>query len=461
MEGWKSGRLEGCDDFSLSAAGRPIPPFFQASILPGVVLLLLLTAPLAAAPAAEPAGKTEAKGPLAGLPSAPGAHLAKVKTLGDGHWLKLGAPKPDPERGVAYGPAYTYRMAFAPDLRGAFLYGEGAHATFRKDGYVQDGLWFYDMNAHAWICCYPGTNAADAGLRLNADGWWQDKDGGLVPVTVMHGWDQVAYDPDRGLFAAVKKSSYYSMPKIKGLDSGGKDLKKISDNGLWLWDTRTARWSPHRGKGPKVVFGANLVYLPGPKKFWYWCGTGQIHLYDCGKKSWGALKPAGPRPPFTMQGQCAYDPKRDRVYLGGGGTEKTAKNTECLWIYDVKGNSWTNAKAAGSKYKTWGCNGTAVANYDTVGDRLVMFHFAARTVNVYDPDKNAWSSGPLEAKIDAGDRSRVRLSGFYDPETNAHYFHAASVSRTDNAIWVYRHRKAGGQQAARERPAGEQERGER
>jgi hypothetical protein len=408
-----------------------------------ILLILLKAALLAAGPAgaAEPEART---GPLAALPSEPGEHIAKIRALGDGQWLSLGAPKADPKWGVAYGPAFTYRMAFAPDLRGAFLYGEGAHATFRKDGYVQDGLWFYDMNAHAWICCYPGTNAANAGLKLNADGRWQDKEGQLVPVTVMHGWDQVAYDPERKLFAAVKKSSYYSMPKIKGLECGGKDLKKISDNGLWLWDTRTARWHPHRGKGPKVIFGANLVYLPGLKKLWYYCGTEQIYLYDCEKKSWGALKPTGPRPPFTMQGQCAYDSKRDRVYLGGGGTEKTAKNTECLWIYDVKGNSWTNAKAANSKYKTWGCNGTAVANYDTVGDRLVMFHFAARTVNVYDPEANAWTSRPLEAEIDAGGHSRLRLCGFYDPETNAHYFHAANVSRTDGVIWVYRHRKADG-----------------
>jgi hypothetical protein len=47
------------------------------------------------------------------------------------------------------------------------------------------------------------------------------------------------------------------------------------------------------------------------------------------------------------------------------------------------------------------------------------------------------------AKINVSGRSRLRLSGFYDPGTNAHYFHAASVSRTDNVIWVYRHKRAG------------------
>ena len=391
----------------------------------------------------------ERKGPLAELPSEPGEHIGKIEALGDGQWLNLGEPKPDPERGVAYGTAYTYRMAFAADLRGAFLYGEGAHATFRKDGYVQDGLWFYDLNAHAWICCYPGTNAANAGLKLNADGRWEGEDGQPVPVTVMHGWDQIAYDPDRGQFAAVKKSSYFSMPGIKGLDYGGRDPKKTSDAGLWFWDTRTALWLPHPGKTPRVIFGANLLYLPNQKKLWYWCGNDQVYLYDHEKESWGALKPAGPRPPFKMQGHSVYDPKRDRIYLGGGGTERTAKNTECLWIYDVKGNTWTNAKAANSKYKTWGCEGTAAANYDTVNDVLVMFHFGDRTVNVYDPEQNSWSSQPLDEKVDTvRPDSRVRWPAFYDPESNAHYFHAAGVSRTDGVIWAYRYKKAGERQRA-------------
>ena len=403
-----------------------------------VILAAVLVAglALAASRAGEP---KERKGPLAELPSEPGEHIGKIEALGEGQWLNLGAPKPDPEWGIARGRAYTYRMAFAPDLRGAFLYGEGAHGTFRQDGYVQDGLWLYDLNAHAWICCYPGTNAANAGLKLNADGWWEDKDGQLVPVTVMHGWDQIAYDPERKLFAAGKKGSYYSKPKIKGLDYGGKDPKKTSDAGLWFWDTRTGLWHPHQDKGPRVNFGDNLVYLPGMKKLWYWNGREQVHLYDYEKESWGALKPAGPRPPFSMEAVSVYDPKRDRVYVGGGGK---CESTESLWVYDVKENTWTNAKAANSRYKSWPGNGSATANFDTVSDRLVMFHFGDRTVNVYDPEQNSWSSQPLDEKVDTGVRGRLRWNAFYDPESNAHYFHAAGDSKTDGVIWAYRYKKA-------------------
>ena len=34
------------------------------------------------------------KGPLAELPSKPGAHVEKIKAMGDNEWLNLGAPPP-------------------------------------------------------------------------------------------------------------------------------------------------------------------------------------------------------------------------------------------------------------------------------------------------------------------------------------------------------------------------------
>ena len=56
--------------------------------------------------AAEPADKAERKGPLAALPSAPGAHIEKIKALGDNQWLNLGAPAADPKWGRALGCAW-------------------------------------------------------------------------------------------------------------------------------------------------------------------------------------------------------------------------------------------------------------------------------------------------------------------------------------------------------------------
>jgi hypothetical protein len=77
----------------------------------------------------------EAKGPLAGRPSQPGPHLEKAKALGDNAWLNLGKPAPDPKYGVrAQARGWGRKMAFAPDLRGAFLYGEGVHGGVTQRG---------------------------------------------------------------------------------------------------------------------------------------------------------------------------------------------------------------------------------------------------------------------------------------------------------------------------------------
>lgn len=46
------------------------------------------------------------KGPLADLPGKPGAHVEKIKALGDNEWLKLGAPATDPKWGKARGSAW-------------------------------------------------------------------------------------------------------------------------------------------------------------------------------------------------------------------------------------------------------------------------------------------------------------------------------------------------------------------
>ena len=45
------------------------------------------------------------KGPLADLPSKPGAHVEKIKAMGDNEWLNLGAPSADPKWGKARGSA--------------------------------------------------------------------------------------------------------------------------------------------------------------------------------------------------------------------------------------------------------------------------------------------------------------------------------------------------------------------
>src|SRR5262245_39137082 len=89
----------------------------------------------AAVASADPkTAKASDKSPMSGMPSAPGAHLDKIKALGDGQWVSLGKPAPDPKWGGARGRAWA-EMSYAPELRAAFLYGEGVHGYTKPDGY--------------------------------------------------------------------------------------------------------------------------------------------------------------------------------------------------------------------------------------------------------------------------------------------------------------------------------------
>src|ERR1043165_7988858 len=67
--------------------------------------------------------KATADNPLAGLPSTPGAHLEKIKTLGDNQWLNLGSPAPDPKWGKGYGRSWCPHMPYVPERKVAMLYG--------------------------------------------------------------------------------------------------------------------------------------------------------------------------------------------------------------------------------------------------------------------------------------------------------------------------------------------------
>src|SRR5206468_12271792 len=118
-----------------------------------------------------------AEGPLHGLPSKPGPHVEKVRKLGDNEWLELGQPAADPKWGRARGRSWCAAMPVAPELRGAFLFGEGVHGYAKPDGRYMDDLWLYDINTHRWICCYPGADTKTLALVIDKDGFEATKVG--------------------------------------------------------------------------------------------------------------------------------------------------------------------------------------------------------------------------------------------------------------------------------------------
>src|SRR5262245_41880015 len=150
---------------------------------PTVISLGVLSAAIALAGTGDESERkpVATAGPLKGLPSPVGAHAAKIQAMQDNTWLELGKPDPDPKWGTAPGRSWCCTMPFASELRGAFLYGEGRHGATKPDGRYLDDCWFYDLNAHRWVCIYPGTLVKEPGLTPNADGFPVDKSGLLTP----------------------------------------------------------------------------------------------------------------------------------------------------------------------------------------------------------------------------------------------------------------------------------------
>ncbi len=134
-----------------------------------------------------------------------------------------------PEVGQCSRPFLGAKMPFASDLRGAFLTGEGPHGFIKPDGYLMDDLWFYDINAHRWICVYPGMEAKnftqrvkDKELKIDDNGLLINEDGEPLPQhTMIHAYASVTYDPDTGQFAWMFGAS--GGDYLNGLDSKRRD----------------------------------------------------------------------------------------------------------------------------------------------------------------------------------------------------------------------------------------------
>ena len=407
-------------------------------------------------------GEPEAKGPLADRPSKPGPHLEKIKALGGNAWLNLGKPAPDQKYGAAQGRSWSRKMAFAPDLRGAFLFGEGVHhGTTMRNGKkcFNDDLYFYDINAHAWVCAYPGTplDAAgkfDADIKLDpATKLNVDKDGNVVPVgQCVHAYWTPEYDTDRKMFMFMPTSGPFGFvgnPNWSSPWAGGYSP--------YYYDPRTGKWerrkaTPCAGGQPDIA----LFYSPKLKKPVYFHAG--VWLYDHEANAW---KKVGGGPPRggSCSGAACYDSKRDQVYAVGGPCKRNEKGdivsagANVLEIYDIGTNKWTKPETTGESGEG-AASHSAFLSYDSVSDVVVLYVRSwVPTSNpqtpdkamhyVYDPKALKWTMMP-----DTFPEKKVgweASSGFYDPETNAHfYFNAGDSGTQPGNMWVYRYARGAG-----------------
>jgi len=383
-------------------------------------------------------------GPLATLPSKPGPHIEKIKAMGDHAWLDIGQPAPDPKFGQGRGRSWCAQMSYAADLRGAFHAGEGVHAYIKPDGYYMDDIFFYDINAHAWICIYPGTKAGDdQGLKLNKDGFYVNQAGDIIMVAPLaHNYGGTIYDSDRKKFVVMPNQfvmNWWAPGKLRQaakLLPQARAKLKGKQFSPWFWNTVTAKFERHpaRGPGPGDNDGRGIVtiYLPSIKKLFVRDQRRRNWLYDPDKKAWSAAA-KGPEGKTSAGMVACHDTKRDRIIL------PTGYRVDPGWFaYDVKADKWLDLQPKGGG-RTTDQNASCVT-YDTVNDVVILIsrRVDPRGMFVYDCSTNAWlNEKPIALPAKFGGST-----AFYDPINNAHYYYQAYDSHPKGKFWLYRYKRA-------------------
>ena len=398
------------------------------------------------------------KGPLADLPSKPGPHVEKIKALGDNEWLNLGAPAADPKWGKARGSSWGAKaLILAPDKRGAFLFGEGVHAYVKPDGHIMDDLWFYDINAHAWICLYPGTDTKtftqrvkDGELLIDDDGQLIDKDKQPVPVhTLVHAWGYLAYDSDRKKFAFLSWNGTAGgrsqvLPRRREADGRGAEAARRATEGQE--EAGLLAVVLRRGVGPvRAVPGEQLdghqrrglpsIPLPPVQEAVLRRGFRHRGDFRPGEEPVDRCQAERPGPQgvrrlrlLRLQAEPRLPQRRRR--LQGRRTHGLRHREQFLEPPETHGNR----PAAGEHERC--VLRVRRPPRPRRGDPLQGED--ARHLRVRPEDELLGRPDPFPAD---GPKFHFAANTFFDRELNAYFCHVAGDSRDDGVMWVYRYKK--------------------
>ena len=388
------------------------------------------------------------KGPLRDLPSRRGAHIKKLEALGDNEWVNLGQASADPKWGVARGRSWCSKMAYAPDLGGAFFCGTGVHGATPEGRYMDD-LWFYDANAHRWICLYPGADPKTLKLKLDKNGFEVNDEGEHIPVSYLsHAYCNTTYNTDRRLYHIMWTQCPWwtkALPqRWEWLDQSFRAVKEKNYGNVGpiisapkhplFWNVDQAKWERKfvEGPGPATRFEGVVEYIPSLKKSIYTI-RGTTWFYDYAANTWTA----GAQVPASVAGYDSngcFDTKRQRIYVARG---------KGFAYYDIKSATWHEVTAQGQPDNLRNTNG-AQLHYDTAGD-VVLWHQSKGRTCVFDPNTNSWTNlGNTAPKIPwtRFNPNYMTTHAFYDANLNVHLFYRAGDSnKTDATMLAYRYKR--------------------
>lgn len=381
-----------------------------------------------------------------------------LRNLPVNRWVPLS----DPARRA---PARSWGSATFDSDRGRILIWGGGHC-----GYGGSDVDAYDVAAHNWVSSvespeYPhrlwASGVRLAGVTFGGNPWSE------------HGRRVYAYDPTSRKVISVRPillttgyepeglRDYPGRPRAR-VDAKVKPPTAYNKYVTWTFDPDTGTWEVV-GPAPAGVdtlvttrHGVMGIDVDWPTRLndaghllpW---DAGQpakdngTYRFDAEKKSWRRLGEAQPSPQNLYEmTSLAYDSRRDRVLLHGGGKERNE-----LWAFDLKSNRWQNLKPRvvgdGAAPR---CNREAV--YLPGQDVLLTYGPAPGKEGrpalwAYVGSDNVWQRVALErpAGVSAQSAAGQNRALVYDAARDVVFLVPGTHDRGDSLVFALRYRHEG------------------
>ncbi len=213
----------------------------------------------------------------------------------------------------------------------------------------------------------------------------------------------------------------------------------------WYYDTGSGRFDRYlvSGEEPETHNEGTtnqLIYIPGLKKF-FCAGRGGSAFFDPETRAWTKVASPGVTISGINHGAC-YDPKRRRIYMGGGSNSDARSPGDNFYVFDLATSTWSKPNPTG-EFPTSMSHNDAFFNYDAANDVVIVMESYGRRIFAYDPAANSWTQ-QSSSRPDIGSSCG---SGFYDPTLNAYFCYFAMGGDDRGKMLVYRYKRArhGGQ----------------
>ena len=268
-------------------------------------------------------------------------------------------------------PGRAHHALFYDEVRQrVMLTGGGANDERRRVKLFSD-VWSFDGSTWSVIASSGDTLVGsrigiDGQKRILAFGGFGDSAGGDVRVLENDRWRRLGAHPS---IVSGEGGFVFDEARNRFVAFGGQGAQRMNGD---VWEFDGTRWSKHVATAPPARHSHAMVYDPHRRKVIMFGGMGvrvgeqSAPLFDdtweFDGTAWTQVRGTGPSP--RLGAGVAYDSKRSRVILFGGGNHERVFND--LWTWD--GASWTKLAEGGPEPRVMG-----YIAYDKRRDRIVLF----------------------------------------------------------------------------------------